>query len=493
MAKTRNFVAFDFGASNGRAVLAGFDGKKLRLKEIHRFSNQPVMVQGTLYWDVLRLFEELKKGLALAVKNSPGPLSAIGIDTWGVDFGLLGKNGELLSNPVAYRDRRTEGIMAKAFRRVSRREIFERTGIQFLEFNTIFQLFAMVKERSPLLDAADRILMMPDLFNYFLTGQKVCEFTDATTTQAFDPRRMNWSRPLLKKLGIPTRILARVVPPGTMLGELVPELADETGARKLAVIAPACHDTGSAVASVPARQGRWAYLSSGTWSLMGAEIQKPLINKKVLALNFTNEGGVEGTFRLLKNIAGLWLIQECRRAWEKQDGKTLSWDRMTAMAKTAKAFPFLLDPDGRAFLRPDDMPSAIRKYCRATGQPVPRSRAEIIRGIMESLALKYRSVIQMLNQVLGYDVEFLHIVGGGSRNRLLCQWTAEALGITVAAGPVEATAIGNILMQMMAVKEIGSLEGAREIVRQSFPLNTYHPGNAARWDDAYGKFRKISF
>jgi rhamnulokinase len=493
MARTKNFVAFDFGASNGRAVLGIFDGRKLRLREIHRFPNQPVMVQGTLYWDVLRLFEELKKGLALAIKNSPGPVAATGIDTWGVDFALLGKDGKLLSNPVAYRDRRTEGIMAKAFRRVSRREIFERTGIQFIEFNTIFQLFAMVKEKSPLLDAADTLLMMPDLFNYFLTGKKVCEFTDATTTQAFDPRIMNWSRPLLKKMGIPTRILAEVVPPGTVLGKLVPELAEDTGAKKLAVIAPACHDTGSAVASVPAQQGRWAYLSSGTWSLMGAEIKKPLINNKVLALNFTNEGGVEGTFRFLKNIAGLWLIQECRRIWEKQDGKTLSYDRMTAMAKTAKAFPFLLDPDDRAFLRPDDMPDAIRKYCRATGQPVPRSRAEIIRGIMESLALKYRSVIEMLNQVLGYKIEILHIVGGGSRNHILCQWTAEALGIPVVAGPVEATAIGNILMQMMAVKVIGSLEEAREIIRQSFPLKTYHPQNNSRWDHAYAEFRKISF
>ncbi len=491
MARTKNLLAFDFGASNGRAVLGSFDGKKLRLREIHRFPNQPVTVQGTLYWDMLRLFSELKEGLALAVKSSPGPVSGLGVDTWGVDFGLLGRDGRLLSNPVAYRDPRTEGILGKTFRKVSRREIFERTGLQFLEFNSLFQLYAMVRQRSPALEAADRLLMMPDIFNYFLTGVKVCEFTDASTTQAYDPRRGGWSRPLLKKLGIPTSIFGRIVKPGTVLGKIIPEVADETGAGGIRVIAPACHDTGSAVAAVPARRGRWAYLSSGTWSLMGAEITRPLINDNVLKLNFTNEGGVSGTFRFLKNIAGLWLLQECRRAWEKKDGKAMGWDKMTAMAKRAEPFRFFLDPDDRAFLRPDDMPKAIIRYCRATGQRPPRSREEMLRGIMESLALKYRRVMEMLEQLLGFKIELLHIVGGGSRNRLLCQWTADALGIPVAAGPVEATAIGNLAVQMMAAREIGSLAQAREIIRASFPIKNLQPRNTDRWDDAFEKFLKI--
>ncbi len=476
MRRTLDLLAFDFGASSGRAVLGRFDGNKLALEEVHRFPNRPVTVAGTMHWDVLRLFEELLTGIAAGAKQASQKLASLGVDTWGVDFGLLDRQGRLLQNPVAYRDARTDGILERIFLRVPRREIFQATGIQFLQFNSLFQLLAMAEQQSPVLEPADRLLMMPDLFNYFLTGEKKTEFTNATTTQAFDPRRRDWAYPLLEKLGLPSRLFGEVVPPGTRLGKLLPDLAGEIAIPRIPVIAPATHDTGSAVAAVPAEgKSAWAYLSSGTWSILGAEIREPILNDQALACNFTNEGGVEDTFRFLKNITGLWLIQECQRTWALEDGKPLSFDRIARLARAARPADSLVDPDAPDFLRPKNMPQAIQNYCRRTRQPVPRDRGAIVRCAFFSLAHKYRQVLRMLEELLGHQVEVLHVIGGGAKNSLLCQWTADACGIPVLAGPIEATALGNLCVQLMALGKLGSLAEARELVRKSFPVKRFEP------------------
>ena len=476
MTKALNLLAFDFGASSGRAVLGRFNGNKLELEEVHRFPNRPVTVAGTMHWDVLRLFEELKTGIAAGAKAASGKLASLGLDTWGVDFGLLDRQGKLLQNPVAYRDPRTDGVPERAFARVPQREIFQATGIQFLQFNSLFQLYAMLEQRSPILETADRLLMMPDLFNYFLTGQSKTEFTNATTTQAYDPIRRDWAYPLLEKLGLPSRLFAEVVPPGTLLGKLLPEIAAEIAVPQVPVIAPATHDTGSAVAAVPAEGKQvWAYLSSGTWSILGAEIREPIINDQALACNFTNEGGVEDTFRFLKNITGLWLIQECQRIWALEDGKTSSFEQLGRLARQARPLPSLVDPDAPEFLRPKQMPKAIQDYCRRTRQPTPKDRGAIVRCALRSLAHKYRQVLRMLEELLNRKVEVLHVIGGGSKNQLLCQWTADACGLPVLAGPAEATAIGNLCVQLMALHQLGSLAEARKLIRRSFPLRRYEP------------------
>jgi len=476
MKRPLSLLAFDFGASGGRAVRGRFDGARLELEEVHRFPNRPVTVAGTMHWDVLRLFEELKAGIAAGLKAASGRLASLGVDTWGVDFGLLDRQGRLLQNPVAYRDPRTDGILEQAFARVPRREIFETTGIQFLQFNTLFQLFALKQARSPVLEAADRLLLMPDLFNYFLTGEMKSEFTNATTTQAYDPRGRAWAFPLLEKLGLPTRLFTEIVPPATLVGKLLPEVAEEINAPRLPVIAPATHDTGSAVAAVPADgKQAWAYLSSGTWSLLGAEVKEPVLNDQVLELNFTNEGGVGDSFRLLKNIAGLWLIQECQRVWSREDGKPLSFEQINRLARQAKPGASRVDPDSPDFLRPQSMPRAIQEYCRKTGQKVPKDRGAIVRCALASLADKYRQVLGMLEQLQGRRVEVLHVVGGGARNKLLCQRTADACGVPVLAGPEEATAVGNLCVQLMALGKLGSLEEARELIRASFPIKLYQP------------------
>ncbi len=491
---TQNFVALDLGASNGRAVIGRFDGSQLALEEIHRFPNGPVQLPriggSSLHWNALMLFSEVKEGLAKAVKCCGRELASAGLDTWGVDFALLDRQGALLGNPYHYRDSRTDGMVEEACRRVPREEIFDRTGIQFMQLNSLIQLFAMVVQGSPLLEIADRLLMMPDLLNYWLTGQRVSEYTDASTSQCMDMRTGRWATDLLAKLGIPTHIFPPVIQPGTVLGPLLPHVAEETGAGGIAIVAPGTHDTGSAVAAVPAESTDYAYLSSGTWSLIGVEIREPVINAKTLAFNFTNEGGVCNTIRLLKNITGLWMIQECRRVWQAE-GASLSWNDITAMAAAAPPFTAVLDVDAKDFLAPGDMPARIRDYCARTGQPVPQDRGTIARVVFESLALRYRHVQEMMDDLVGRRIGTLHIVGGGSQNRLLNQFAADATGRPVVAGPVEATAIGNILMQMLAVGAIASLEEGRQVVRNSFATERFEPGDAAPWDEAYERFKRL--
>ena len=490
MNKTSNYLAFDLGAESGRAVVGRFDGNKLELSTAHRFPNGPVKVLGSLYWDVLRLFSELKQGLALYRRQYGSSLDGLGLDTWGVDSALIGRNDALLGNPHHYRDPRTEGMLKAAFARVPREEIFQHTGIQFMEINSLYQLLSMRLSDDPTLEKVEALLMMPDLFNFWLTGIKACEFSDATTTQFYDPRKRDWARPLLEKLGLPTHILQQVVQPGTVLGPLLPEIGEEAGLEGAPVIAPACHDTGSAVAAVPAKGEGFAYISSGTWSLMGVEAPEPVISKDSLAFNFTNEGGVCGTFRLLKNIMGLWLVQECRRTWA-QEGEELSYGELTDLAAKAPAFGPLIEPDSHDFLRPGDMPARIRAFCARTGQKTPETRGEIVRSALESLALKYRWVLEKLEIMQARPLQTIHILGGGSQNQLLCQLAADATQRLVIAGPIEATAAGNILMQAIARGHIASLAEGREVVRRSFELATYEPGSAAGWDEAYERFLAI--
>ncbi len=497
MTTTRNYLALDLGASGGRAIIGRFDGERLALEEAHRFPNGPVTLPSpfgpSLHWNTVGLFEHVKQGLAKAVQAcGAAGLVSLGIDTWGVDFGLLDAQGELLGLPYHYRDSRTDGMLEEAFRRVPRAEIFARTGIQFMQLNTLYQLLAMVVRKSPLLEVARTLLMTPDLLNYWLTGQAVSERTIASTSQCLTSDHADWNRSLLAQLGIPTHFLPSLIPPGTVLGPLLPHIADETGARDVILVAPGCHDTASAVAAVPAERPDSAYLSSGTWSLMGVETTAPVVNETSLAFNFTNEGGVCSTFRLLKNITGLWVIQECRRAWAAVETlhatSLLSWDEIVRLAEAAPPFTAAIDVDARDFQAPGDMPARIRDYCLRTGQTVPADRGTMARVVFESLAFKYRRTLEMLEQLTGQRVGVLHIVGGGTQNRLLSQFAANAIGRPVVAGPVEATAAGNILLQMLATGAISSLAEGRAVIRRSFATETFEPRDTAAWDEAYARF-----
>lgn len=488
-----NFLAFDLGASSGRAVLGTFESNKLRLKEIHRFTNKPTNLLGTLYWNVLNIFDEIKESLSVYSQEYDKPLNSVGVDTWGVDFGLIGKNGKLLSNPVHYRDSRTDGMMEEVFKRVSRQEIFEHTGIQFMQLNTLYQLFSMSLANSPLLKIADVLLMMPDLFNYFLTGKKLSEFTIATTSQCYNILDDKWFDTLLERLNIPPEVMPQIVSPGTVIGEIMADIKEEVGLSKssadISVVAPACHDTGSAVAAVPVQSDNWAYVSSGTWSLIGLEVKEPIINEKTLLLNFTNEGGVDETYRFLKNVTGLWLIQECKRIWEKE-GETLTYEEITDLAEEAALFVAFVDPDDSSFLNPPDMPKAIMEFCQNTNQKKPQTKGEMARCVLESLALKCRYVLEMIYDIHG-QIDILHIVGGGTKNKLLCQFTSNATGLPVIAGPVEATSIGNLMMQAKTKGLISSIEEGRQLVANSFELVTYEPQNIDAWDEAYQSFVSI--
>jgi sugar (pentulose or hexulose) kinase len=480
-------VAFDLGASSGRAMLARFDGGRLDLSEVHRFANGPVRLPDGLHWDVLRLWSEVKQGLALAARAAGDRLAGLGVDTWGVDFALLDRDGALVGNPYCYRDARTDGMLEEAFGRVPRDEIFARTGLQFMQINSLYQLLSMVVRDSPALKAAETFLMVPDLFNYWLTGRKVSEFSIATTSQCYDPRRGDWATSLVERLGIPNHLFAPVVPTGTVLGDLLPGVAEEVGVGGVPVIAPACHDTGSAVAAVPAGREGFAYVSSGTWSLVGAELREPVIDERSLAYGLTNEGGVGGTFRFLKNVTGLWLVQECRRTWARE-GKEYSYDDLTRLAEAADPLRSFVDPDSPDFARPGDLPARIRACCRETGQPVPEGEGAVVRCALESLALKTRRVLERLEEVLARRLAPIHVVGGGARNQLLNRFTAGATGRRVVAGPVEATAIGNALVQLMALGHVDSLAEGRQLVRDSFAVETYEPGDGDAWDEAYGRY-----
>ncbi len=493
----KNFVAFDLGAESGRAVLGSLEAGKLTLEEKHRFPNPSGRMTGHLHWNLLAQWEELKTGLRKAASGAKDSkrtteIHGIGVDTWGVDFGLIGADGEVLENPFHYRDPRTEGMMERAFKRVSKEKIFEATGIQFMELNTLFQLVAMHEAKSVALNAAQTLLFMPDLFNYLFTGQRKSEFSIATTSQMYDPRERTWASALLRALDLPTRILSEIVASGTVIGPVSDDVADECGVGSIPVIAPGCHDTASAVAAVPVGEGGagWCYISSGTWSLMGVEIDEPLINEKSLRYNYTNEGGVGGKIRFLKNIMGMWVVQECRRQWQKE-GDDHSYAELTQMAAGAKGFGPVVDPDYKPFLQPGEMPQKIARFCQETKQAVPASRGEYVRSALESLALTYRKTLEGLEDMLGRKIEIIHVVGGGSQNVLLNQMTADACQRPVITGPVEATAIGNILVQAMASGDVKSLADARGVVRASFEVNRYEPQQARPWDEAYGRYREV--
>ncbi|MBQ3223380.1 MAG: rhamnulokinase [Clostridia bacterium] len=486
--KKRNLLGFDFGASSGRAMLGEFDGNTLNLTELHRFSNDPVTMAGRFVWDVPRLFFEMKQAL-LKARHQGLALDSMGIDTWGVDYGMLDKKGRLMSLPVHYRDSRTDNMREKAFSMVSKEEIFERTGLAFQTFNTLYQLLAMRHEGDFALDNAETMLFMPDLLGYFMTGEMATEYTIASTSQMTNPVTRDWDKELLRKLDIPTHFLTGIQQSGAMRGQLLADIAEETGMSRIPLVAVGSHDTASAVAAVPAKEKNFAYISSGTWSLLGAEVTQPLCTKEVMELNYTNEGGICGTTRLLKNIMGLWIIQECKREWDRQGG-TEGFGELMLLAEQAEPFIAVLDVDDERFLAPGGMPERIQAYCAETNQRVPQTKGEICRVIYESLALKYRwAVEQMEEKLLGHRIDVLHIVGGGSKNTMLNQMTANAIGRAVVTGPSEGTVIGNVLVQAMAMGDIANMNEMREVVARSFPTEDYMPekGCEAMWDDAYAR------
>ena len=480
------YLAIDLGAESGRAVLARFDGERVAIEEAHRFPNRPVRLPDGLYWDALRLFTEVTTGLVTA-GAADGGLRSVGVDAWGVDFGLLDRDGALVGNPVHYRDERTTGMPERAFARVPWPELYAATGVQLIPLNTIFQLLAMTD--SPLLTVAERLVLMPDLLNSWLSGAVANERTNASTTQLYDPTRRDWAWGVIERLGLPDRLFrSPLVDPGTPLGPLLPEVAGSAGLpAETRVIAVGSHDTASAVAAVPAVGEDWAYVSSGTWSLVGVEVPKPVLMAEAMAANLTNEVGVGGTIRLLKNVMGLWLVQECRRTWERE-GWGHSYEELARLAEAAAPFGPVIDPDHPSLLTPGDMPTRIARLCAESGQAAPAGVGATVRCALESLALKYRWVIERLEGVTSRPIGTIHVVGGGARNALLCRLTADATRRPVLAGPVEATALGNVLVQAMAFGEVGSLAEMREVVRRSTDLVAFEPaGDAAAWDEAYGR------
>ena len=485
-----HYLAFDLGAESGRAILGRLDDDdRLQISQLHRFPNGMINILGNLHWDVLRLYKEILEAMQVLATNHTTSPTSIGMDTWGVDFALLDTRGVLLGAPFTYRDRRTSGAMEEFFSRIPRARLYQLTGMQFLPFNTIFQLYSMVRDKSPQLEVASDLLFMPDIFNYFLTGTKKSEFTMATTSQLYNPRAGSWESEIFQQLEVSRDIMQEIIPPGTIIGELSGDISAQTGLKGPPVVAVASHDTGSAVAAVPASGENYAYISSGTWSLVGIESPTPIIDENTLKYNITNEGGVGGTFRVLKNITGLWLLQECRKEWAATRG--YSYSELVKMGENATPCGAVIDPDRPEFLNPVSMPLAIENLCRATGQSVPRDIGQFVHIILSSLALAYRYTLEQLEEISGKDIEQIHIIGGGSQNHLLCQFTANATGLPVYAGPAEATAIGNILVQAMAFGRISSIEGLREVVRRSFSLNLYEPQRTSDWDKTYERFIKL--
>jgi rhamnulokinase len=482
---SKTYLAFDFGAESGRAVLGHLQGGILTTEDLHRFPNEPVEYSGGLHWDMPRLWFEVRSALS---RVEQWKLSGIGVDAWGVDYALLGERGELLQNPYHYRDRRTEGVMEEVLRKVSKEEIYSTTGIQFMPINTLYQLYAAQRQTPSIIAAATQLVTIPDLFNYWLTGNAVCEFTNASTTQLVNPFRRTWATDLIEKLGLRSDLPAPIVEPGTIVGTLLPSIAQASSLAGASVIAPACHDTGSAVAAITARDGT-AFLSSGTWSLIGTEIDMPTVTSQALKLNFTNEGGVNKTTRLLKNVMGLWVLQGCRSCW-KARGHRSDYRELVDMAIREPAFVQFVDPDDESFLRAPDMPAAIDEFCRKTNQPPPASPAAYVRCVLESLALKYGLVLHHLEQLCGKRIEQIRIIGGGSKNRLLNQFTADATGRRVVAGPVEATALGNIAVQILATGEVSSLQEVRTIVDRSFPTEIFEPVETDKWEQQIQRFEQ---
>lgn len=489
----KRVLAFDFGASSGRAMLGTYEDGQIRLKEIHRFSNDPVIVNGTMYWDVLRLFHEMKQGILKAKQE--GGFDSIGIDTWGVDFGLLDEDGYLLENPVHYRDSRTEGMLQESFKRIPKKRFYEITGNQFMEINTAFQLLSLKLKRPTLLNRAKRMLFMPDLLNFMLTGQQKTEYSIASTSQLLDAGKGTWSKEVIDALGLPGDIFTEIVPSGTKVGCLSPAICEELGVEPVDVIAVAGHDTQCALVAVPAKQDDFIFISCGTWSLFGTELEQPLINEKSERYNITNEGGYGKKASFLKNIIGLWLIQESRRQWIRE-GEELGFGDLEEMAKesieqTGNTYPSLIDPDAPEFVPAGNVPRRIQEYCRRTGQTVPKTKGEIVRCINESLAFKYRMNLEEIADCTGKTYDSIHMVGGGTQSKLLCQMTADACACRVVAGPVEATVMGNVALQLMAAGELDGLREVRELIQKSPDIAVYEPHTANGTEEAYLRFKAM--
>lgn len=488
MSHTTNFLAIDLGAASGRVMLGRWDGQRFDLQSLHRFPNGPLEQHGSLHWDAPQLWHEIKNGIRAYATRYDAPLAGIGIDTWGVDYALLDADGQLLGSPYHYRDGRTAGVPQQVDQRVPPQRLYAQTGMQRLPFNTLYQLVSMQLHNAAQLAAADTLLLMPDLFHYWLTGRKVAEYTNATTTQCFDARQRRWATELLQALDLPARIFPPVVTPGTLLGDILPDVRAELGLRQsVPVIATASHDTASAVAAVPGLDERSAYISSGTWSLVGIETTAPILTEQARRLSFTNEGGVDGTIRFLKNVGGLWLLQECQRQWQRE-GQSFTWPELVAQADRAAPLRSLVDPDAPDFLSPGDMPAAIRAYCQRMSQPEPASVGALVRCCLESLALKYRWVVDTLEDLTGRQLDTIRIVGGGSQNGLLCQLTADACRRRVVAGPVEATALGNMLVQAVACGALPDIAAGRVAVAASVSQTTFEPRPSADWDAALAGF-----
>ncbi|MBY9014492.1 MAG: rhamnulokinase [Candidatus Lokiarchaeota archaeon] len=491
------FLSFDIGASSGRAIVGTLSDNKLALDEIYRFPNRGISKDDSFLWNILGIYTEILNGLKKYVLKYGNRVDGIGIDTWGVDFVLLDENDELVGPSHHYRDSRTKGMLNYMFEKVSKEEIFNYTGIQFMELNSSTQLYSLIHNKSPKLAISETFLMIPDYLNYILCGKKCSEYSIATTTQLFNPNTLDWSQKLIEKLGLNLKLFQKIIPSGTVLGKLREDIAQVVGLKKdTRIIAPACHDTGSAIVAVPVDmrmygRGEWAYLSSGTWSLLGVELNKPIINAKSLEFNFTNEGGVENTIRFLKNVTGLWIIQECKKEWEKQSLEH-TWEQIISSAVGAKPFQCFINPDDPLFHNPPDMIKAIQKYCEKSDQIPPKTIGDISRVIFESLAFRYKQVIESMEKITHKKVEILFIIGGGSSNQLLNQFTANSLNIPIKAGPVEATAIGNILMQAKAVGLVNRLDELRNIVIQSFSIIDYYPEDVKSWMNGYEKYLKFT-
>jgi rhamnulokinase len=480
-------LAVDLGASGGRVVSGSFDGRLLELEEIHRFENGPVSMGGELVWDLVRLWHEVVAGLRAAAGRHGKSVATVGVDTWGVDFSFLGADGSLLANPVCYRDARTVGMLAAAEKTVPRDEIFAATGLQFMEINSLYQLLAMRNRRSSVLAAAERMLMIPDIFHWLLSGEPSNEHTNASTSQCYDPQRHDWAFGMLDRFGLPRHIFGALSEPGMSLGPLRKDLAADTGLTGARVVLPGTHDTASAVAAVPAAEPPssrpdWCYVSLGTWALVGAELDRPLVSPACLARNFTNEGGIGGTTRLLKNVCGLWLVQQCRASWHRA-GRAWTWEQLTSLASEAAPLVTLVDPNHPSLVAPADMPDAIRSLAKSVGEPVPESTGAVVRTALESVAAAVRKTLEELDSLLGRRVSRIHVVGGGVKNALLCQMIADATNRPVIAGPVEATAIGNLLVQLLASGNAVDLRSVRSIVRDSFEIASFEPLDHARWNE----------
>ncbi|SHE46091.1 rhamnulokinase [Dysgonomonas macrotermitis] len=489
MKNIHHFFAFDLGATSGRSILATIENDRIELKELTRFPNKIIRVHDKYYWDIYALFDALKDGLKVVASQSI-KIDAIGIDTWGVDFVYLGKDGSVLSQPRSYRDPYTEGAPEEYFNILPKKEVYDLTGIQIMNFNSIFQLFAAKKEKSSALESAADILFMPDALSYMLTGKKVCEYTIASTSQLLNPRTKNFEAKLFDAIGISPSLMQPIVMPGEVIGYVTESIMKECGIDRIPVIAVAGHDTGSAVAAVPAENEKFAYLSSGTWSLMGIEVDDPIITNESFDLNFTNEGGVNGTTRFLKNITGMWLLEQCRKEWEAA-GQKYTYPEIVELSNSIEGFQSMIDPDDPSFANPESMSKAICTYCQKTGQKQPQSHAEFIRCIFDSLALKYRFVLGCLQKVAPFKIEKLHVIGGGSQNRLLNQATANSIGMPVVAGPSEATAIGNVMMQAKGAGLIDSLQDIRKVISNSVTPEVFQPCDTEVWNEAYNKFFQL--